>query len=302
LSRKENIMQYKYSRKGDRGFTLIELLVVISIIALLAAILFPVFARARENARRASCQSNLKQLGLGIKQYTQDYDEKMPLPYRTLAADDDTVTNYGRFLWVDAIYPYVKSTQIFYCPSDGYAKNPTSGKMSTLSYGMNCFMSGYESRRGQDTGPRINDGNINTVPSDNFVGQPLASIVTPSHKILLGDIFQTGYHWGVIMPPASTYAGATRQYPLDVEIDPSTAFGGSAKTRASKNGTDGRHFGGANIAFVDGHVKWMPATTPGLLYSDINGTCSKGSCSGVGNVHGTDEFIAFWNPNTDKPY
>jgi prepilin-type N-terminal cleavage/methylation domain-containing protein len=67
-----------YSRKSTRGFTLIELLVVIAIIAILAAILFPVFARARENARRASCQSNLKQIALGVFQYTQDFDEKFP--------------------------------------------------------------------------------------------------------------------------------------------------------------------------------------------------------------------------------
>src|SRR5690349_12144108 len=66
-------------KRSARGFTLIELLVVIAIIALLAAILFPVFARARENARRASCQSNLKQIGLGFHQYTQDYDDRLPL-------------------------------------------------------------------------------------------------------------------------------------------------------------------------------------------------------------------------------
>jgi prepilin-type N-terminal cleavage/methylation domain-containing protein len=67
-----------FSSKSHSAFTLIELLVVIAIIAMLAAILFPVFGRARENARRSSCQSNLKQIGLGIMQYTQDYDERLP--------------------------------------------------------------------------------------------------------------------------------------------------------------------------------------------------------------------------------
>jgi prepilin-type N-terminal cleavage/methylation domain-containing protein/prepilin-type processing-associated H-X9-DG protein len=97
----------KYAR---RGFTLIELLVVIAIIAILASILFPVFARARENARRSSCSSNLKQIGLGIMQYTQDFDEKFPLYHRA-----DFVE------WGDAIYPYLKSYQIFKCLSSGDA-------------------------------------------------------------------------------------------------------------------------------------------------------------------------------------
>ena len=92
-----------------RGFTLIELLVVIAIIAILASILFPVFGRARENARRSSCQSNLKQIGLGIVQYSQDYDERMP---------GQGLNNQPTTLqWMDRIEPYVKSTQLYSCPS-----------------------------------------------------------------------------------------------------------------------------------------------------------------------------------------
>lgn len=90
------------------AFTLIELLVVIAIIAILAAILFPVFARARENARRASCQSNNKQIGIAVMQYLQDYDE------RYMKVDHDAVPPYE---WFDPLQPYIKSTQVFQCPS-----------------------------------------------------------------------------------------------------------------------------------------------------------------------------------------
>lgn len=119
------------------GFTLIELLVVIAIIAILASILFPVFARARENARRASCTSNVKQIMLGIMQYTQDNDEKFPILY---GYDPDT------WAWTNAWYvniqPYVKSTQLFKCPSDSStAPSPVTGAVTpegfVVSYGAN---------------------------------------------------------------------------------------------------------------------------------------------------------------------
>ncbi len=94
-----------------RGFTLIELLVVIAIIAILAAILFPVFARAREKARQASCASNLKQLGLAAMMYVQDYDERFPRFYHYYGSD---ARAYGYY---DCLFPYVKNLQIYICPS-----------------------------------------------------------------------------------------------------------------------------------------------------------------------------------------
>ena len=106
----KNFSPLHRDKKASQAFTLIELLVVIAIIAILAAILFPVFARARDNARRTSCLSNLKQIGLGVLQYTQDYDETMPLA--------NWGSNAGNgFYWMDAVQPYVKSTQLFTCPS-----------------------------------------------------------------------------------------------------------------------------------------------------------------------------------------
>ncbi len=102
-----------------RGFTLIELLVVIAIIAILAAILFPVFARAREKARQASCSSNVKQIMLGLLMYVQDYDERTPL---SLVAVGTT-----KYTMADLIQPYVKNWQLFYCPSLGHDPSSTSG-------------------------------------------------------------------------------------------------------------------------------------------------------------------------------
>lgn len=107
------------SQTKKQAFTLIELLVVIAIIAILAAILFPVFGRARENARRSSCQSNLKQIGLGILQYTQDYDERLPPSgFRGLTNATCTNSNLRCNPWQGLVQPYVKSTQIFACPSN----------------------------------------------------------------------------------------------------------------------------------------------------------------------------------------
>ncbi|HVK05305.1 MAG TPA: DUF1559 domain-containing protein [Armatimonadaceae bacterium] len=157
--------------RRSAGFTLIELLVVIAIIAILAAILFPVFAQAREKARQTSCLSNLKQLGLAFAQYTQDYDETLP----------DWVFGYGvngtQATWDVALQPYVKSSQILACPSDVYSQEVTVG-----AYGGATVQRSY-------TMPR----NISEP------GRPDAAIPAPSKTILLtertGCYNNGGAHW-----------------------------------------------------------------------------------------------------------
>ncbi len=112
-----------------KGFTLIELLVVIAIIAILAAILFPVFAKARENARKSSCQSNMKQMGIGLGMYVQDFDETLPGCYigAWTGAFWSTSNPTGNVRWSQALDPYIKNSKVWVCPS-----------RSTLALGYGC--------------------------------------------------------------------------------------------------------------------------------------------------------------------
>lgn len=119
-----------------RGFTLIELLVVIAIIAILAAILFPAFARARENARRSSCMSNMKQIGLASMMYAQDYDEWLPLGARRRIQWGAAAT------WRYFLQPYIKSPQVFSCPSDNTGV-VHAGDLLPGSYGVNYNIAGW---------------------------------------------------------------------------------------------------------------------------------------------------------------
>jgi len=205
--------------KRAKGFTLIELLVVIAIIAILAAILFPVFARARENARRTSCMSNLKQIGLGWMQYIQDYDEKLP----EYGAGGATQYPGGIF---EVMQPYLKSTQVYQCPSDsGGPQAP--GTAGYTDYVVNLFLA-YNGRTGYGVAA-------------------LAAIDSPSLVVVFND-YTAGSGRGWFTGTHGKNCGSTA---CDPEIATFTSGYGL------------RHLDGLNYAFADGHAKWLKSERVG---------------------------------------
>jgi prepilin-type N-terminal cleavage/methylation domain-containing protein/prepilin-type processing-associated H-X9-DG protein len=195
------------------AFTLIELLVVIAIIAILAAILFPVFGRARENARRSSCQSNLKQIGLGILQYTQDYDEKFPVYQANNIMVGTTLTN--DVVWHFLVQPYVKSTQLFKCPSNtstGAMQNTGPAGASTNI--PRSYVGVHEGQAG------FGGAGVFTSTSN---GTALAQLETPATTLMVGE-------------------NVDREFPV-------YNFGDDNSHRFTN------HLGTTNFLFADGHVK-----------------------------------------------
>jgi len=208
---------------GHRAFTLIELLVVIGVIAILAAILFPVIAKARESGRRAACISNLHQLDLAVTQYVQDYDEVLP----SAADGSGGVGRSGGWILYNAfganrtrgaydpsrgsIMPYVKSVQVFICPSD--AQGGDSGD----SYAYNSCL-------------------VNQTATGYNAGRPLAAISNPASWMLLGE--------------EASWFGTETAINTDLDSTDDGYFNfdyGNVFTT--------RHLGGSCLAFLDGHTK-----------------------------------------------
>ncbi len=206
-------------KHSSRGFTLIELLVVIAIIAILAAILFPVFARARENARRSSCQSNLKQLALGVMQYTQDYDEKFS--YVEMQPGTDGMTTANFILWTDVIQPYVKSFQLIRCLSSTKNNAPAEpvGRPAVLNANLS-----YGAASGGNAlyafTHELNNGNPTAI----------ADFTNTTETLLMGDRNDIVGTYAYFLAP---HDGSSAYAPGSLHLE------------------------GGNMAFVDGHVKWM---------------------------------------------
>lgn len=207
--------------RNKTGFTLIELLVVVAIIALLAAILFPAFAKAREAARRASCLSNLKQIALSMAQYNQEYDGYY---IRAQSYKDDPI--YG---WRIAIAPYLKNGQVFHCPS---STNEVDLPIRT-DYYINANLSAF------------------TIVF-NSAGISEAAIVSPTLTVLLGD-GSFGQSYEFTNPSPTPYTG-----PYGVNSSGyATYCRNNTDDTPIGNPASARHLGGANYAFCDGHVKWL---------------------------------------------
>ncbi|MBQ0105713.1 MAG: DUF1559 domain-containing protein [Armatimonadetes bacterium] len=247
-----------------KGFTLIELLVVIANIAILAAILFPVFAQAREKARSSSCLSNVKQMGTALQLYVDDYDETLPMPYlyfidHAAAVNDATYKNYpvGQFTgilddlylgdmrfytWMDALFPYVKNINMYKCPS---VKNKAG-------YGYNAqFGNAWGSKAAWPTNPP---------------GTALATINNTSKKVLLADTINMG--------------GWTSFYvdPLYMWVTQSNC---QANIGRAPDIVARRHNDGSNYCFCDGHAKFFKGN-------------SGPSENGNANHYGTDN--KYWDP------
>lgn len=201
------------------AFTLIEILVVIAIIALLAAILFPAFSRVREMGRRTSCASSLKQLGLGIAQYTQDYDDRLPGAQKGAGGDEGGWTYFETFRFTPdpptdfspargSLFPYVKSEAVYVCPSDSVGQN------SKNSFSFNgCLTDGV---------------------GDVSAGKSLA-------------LFEETARWALLVEEDSSASTLGQS--------PSSDDGFLAFT----NATSSRHLNTANVLFLDGHLKALRA-------------------------------------------
>ncbi|MDR3706763.1 MAG: DUF1559 domain-containing protein [Capsulimonadaceae bacterium] len=273
-----------------KAFTLIELLVVIAIIAILAAILFPVFATAREKARQTSCSSNEKQIALALLQYINDYDERMPCGRPSYVPENHGVG------WAGEVYPYIKSVSAFLCPDDTTTIPAGVTGAYIVSYGINSSVSGSPNGYGSTptisklTAPTVTVmlveigacyTNITRNPEWPVNGGNEFSVATDGYWFA-NDNSNGGGPWDVANTGsylATGYLGrtatASRYYSFQA--------GGSQLGKPT-----GRHSNGANYAFMDGHVKWLLGNQVSSGDGAANMNAAQGTVSAAGTSDTTD--------------
>jgi len=285
-----------------RGFTLIELLVVIAIIAILAAILFPVFAKAREKARQISCLSNEKQLGLGVLQYEQDFDEKYPCGAQQNGLGSG---------WAGQIYPYVKSAGVFKCPDD---TNPLIGSQNVSSFGYNRNCAIYDS----SATPHPEGRSLSAFTSvaktvvlfeiNNSQGYDVTNLRNKGDQP--GDPQVASQNNGDETYGGGSLAGCGLGGPDDMrgysvsnpykagEAQYTTGYLRNSDPSAAAQAyftPTGRHSDGSNFVMADGHAKWFrPGAVSGGFPNATPGDCGSGGTGGrtASTVDCADSTIA----------
>ena len=252
-----------YPQPRRCGFTLIELLVVIAIIAILAAILFPVFQKVRENARRASCQSNLKQIGLAIIQYNQDADELYPITEWRDSSGANAQT------WASEIYPFAKSTGLFHCPDDSIqATSP-----STAGYMNNGYWNIGPGSTQMHTSYLYNDDFGGAATGSNGAPTALAQVTASSNTVIAID---GGTNALSTQLPSAWVQSNNSFFISPVPYNNNNANGTSLY---DQGGPAVRHTDGFDVLYSDGHVKFKRPTPD--FYDATLGTGVKQPCFDV---------------------
>ncbi len=267
--------------KNRSAFTLIELLVVIAIIAILAAILFPVFAQAREKARAVSCLSNMKQINLSVQMYAQDYDETF-----VAQGEPNPSNNWGwQLTWIQEVQPYTKNFGVYHCPSDSHALAPDTGpSYSVIANGVLAYIDNGWKMVGVINASR---GWFDETPrSMGSVGLPTESIMLAERHKMEPESWMNPMQgafscWATVLMNADGVDGGNSM-PGNKQGSANTQW--SAPDPSSDGGIATAHSGMSNFSFVDGHAKAMrPRQT-------VDADPTK-----YGNCAGNIGFFKMWN-------